>query len=72
MEDKPRILYSEDDIKEMKPRWMGLIPQKVDVAEKYWHMFEGLYREGQRHYHNFFHMKKLIKFFDDFAEPILK
>lgn len=29
------------------------------------------YREGQRYYHNFFHMRKLYTFFDEHVSPII-
>jgi len=71
MEDKPRLLYTEEDVKSLKPRWLELFPHQVDIAETYWTKFDSLYRENQRHYHNFFHMRKLYLFFDEVAFPIL-
>ena len=42
------------------------------VADKYWEVMNQRYREGQRHYHNFFHMRKLYTFFDEHVAPIIK
>jgi predicted metal-dependent HD superfamily phosphohydrolase len=65
-----RILFTEDDVAKLKGRWMEVCPPIV--ADKYWEVMNQRYREGQRHYHNFFHMRKLYTFFDEHVAPIIK
>lgn len=69
--NEDRILYSENDIEYLKQRWFSINPNLLEVNEKYWNLFDRLYREPQRHYHNFFHLKKLYEFYDFHAVSLL-
>lgn len=64
-----RILFTEEDVASLKGRWMEVCPSLV--AERYWEVMDQRYREGQRYYHNFFHMRKLYTFFDEHVAPII-
>ena len=63
--DENRILFTEDDISYLKGRWFEF-QQSInqDLKTKYWQIFDVKYREPQRFYHNFFHLKKLYEFYD--------
>ena len=63
-----RILFTEEDVANLKYRWMEMCPPTV--AERYWDVMDQRYREGQRYYHNFFHMRRLYKFFDEHVAAI--
>ena len=65
-----RILFTEEDVAYLKGRWMEVCPPSV--GERYWEVMDQRYREGQRYYHNFFHMRKLYKFFDEHVTPIIR
>ena len=41
------------------------------IASKYWNIFDTCYREPQRHYHNFYHLKRLVDFYDQEALPMI-
>lgn len=63
------LLYTEEDVAYLRGRWLNL--HSGDLGVKYWGIFDKLYREPQRHYHNFYHLRRLYSFFDEDALPIL-
>ncbi len=46
MEEKQRILYNEDDINQLKPRWHDLTKDVPEVSESIWQTFNKFYRES--------------------------
>jgi hypothetical protein len=70
--DDSKILYTEDDIMYLRGRWFEF-QQTVnqDLKVKYWQIFDVRYREPQRFYHNFFHLRKLYEFYDTQVLPLI-
>jgi len=67
-------LFSEDDVIYMKEAWNKLCTDLIEVSpavkDNWFTKLDKCYREKQRFYHNWFHIKKLNFIFESYSALI--